>query len=288
MSIANCGGEQFKLALACAWQFAWQLAAALQLSIPVHEGGVVVTVQLPWQLPMHVADPGVYEHVPLHMPVQLAPAWTLQLPVHIPMHWPPVNMPVHAAEQLPLACASHVPSHLPLQVVPEADEPSHIPVHLPPHDPLKLAVQPAAHVPVHIGASQLPEHSPMHWTAAVAVHDPLHVPMQAKLGAVTSQVASHEPLQPTTTSPPVQLALTSQLALAVQLASQVPWTMRSAWHWGGWSVSVIESDDFSAAMYVLRTLHASLAVVFVVSRLRSALISLQTLSHWACVFAAAV
>jgi len=47
MATVACGGVQFRLALACDVQFALQLALTLQLSVPVQEGGVVVTEQLP-------------------------------------------------------------------------------------------------------------------------------------------------------------------------------------------------------------------------------------------------
>jgi hypothetical protein len=99
---------------------------------------------------------------------------------------------------------------------------------MPPHVPEKLAVQPAVQVPVHDGAVQVPEHSPEHDAAAVAVQDPSHVPMQVTLGAVTSHSPLHVPLHPTTTSPPIQLACTLQFALALQSASQLAWTERSA------------------------------------------------------------
>jgi hypothetical protein len=66
-------------------------------------------MQPPWQLPVHIAAPGVYEHVPLHEPLHIAPAATLQLPVHMPLHVPPEKCPMHCAWQLPVAFASHVP-----------------------------------------------------------------------------------------------------------------------------------------------------------------------------------
>ena len=228
MSKFTCGGEHSSVACACAWQSPWQVAVPLQLSVPVHVGLLTAAEQEPWHSPMHVAEPGVYEHVPLHMPLHEAPAATLQLPVHMALHVPPENIPVHIAEHDPDALASQVPTHLPLHAAPVIELPSHMPVQLPPHVPEKLALQPASQVPVHIGAVHDPEHSPMHETAAVAVHEPLHVPLQAKLGAFTSHCALHDPLQSTTTSPPVQLAITSQLALASQSASQLACTPMSA------------------------------------------------------------
>ncbi len=69
----------------------WHSALAEQLSMPVHVGGVVMTEHEPWHSPMQVADPGVYEQVPLHMPLHIAPAATVHLPVHIPLQVPPEN-----------------------------------------------------------------------------------------------------------------------------------------------------------------------------------------------------
>src|SRR5271165_545461 len=83
-------------------------------------------------------------------------------------------------------------------------------------------------------------------------------------------------------------AVTSHLAAAVHCASQLPCTETSAWHAGGCTTRAIWKGVFSAAMYVLRTLQAALAVVCVVSSARSALMSLQTLSHWASTPVAAV
>jgi hypothetical protein len=66
----------------------------------------------------------------------------LQVPTHLPLHWPVVFWP------------------------------SHVPLQLPPHEPLKLAVQPASQLPVHVGASHDPLHSPEHETAACAEQVP--------------------------------------------------------------------------------------------------------------------
>jgi hypothetical protein len=107
-------------------------------------------------------------------------------------------------------------------------EPSHVPVHMPPQVPENIAVQPASHEPVHDGAVQVPEHSPVQLTFTVAVHEPWHVPVHMALGAVTSHAPLQVPLHPTTTSPPMQFAAAEHFALAVQLASQVPSTVRSA------------------------------------------------------------
>ena len=52
----------------------------------------------------------------MHVPLHIAEACAVQEPVHMPMHWPPLNLPMHWAEQLPVAFAEHVPTHLPLQV----------------------------------------------------------------------------------------------------------------------------------------------------------------------------
>src|SRR5271165_712173 len=103
--------------------------------------------------------------------------------------------------------------------------------------------------------------------------------MHTRLGLVTSHSALHDPLHPTTTSPPVQLAETSQLALAAQVASQLACTFRLAWQ-SKLTVRAIDTPFMrSAWMYAFKTPHASLAVVLVVSSPRSALISLQTVSH---------
>ncbi len=179
---------------------------------------------------MHVAEPGVYEHVLLHMPLhERAGRHVAASGGDMALHVPPREHPgAHRAEHDLDAFASQVPTHLPLHAAPVIEFPSHMPVQLPPHVPEKLALQPASQVPVHIGAVHDPEHSPMHETAAVAVHEPLQEPVHAKLGAVTSHWALHDPLQPTTTSPPVQLAFTSQLALAWQSASQLACTPMSA------------------------------------------------------------
>jgi hypothetical protein len=101
-------------------------------------------------------------------------------------------------------------------------------VQCPPQLPEKLAEHPAEQLPVQVGASQLPVHSPEQLTAAVAVHSPLHVPLQAKLGAWTSHCAPQVPLHVPTTSPPVQLAVTSQLALAAHDAWQLAWALTLA------------------------------------------------------------
>jgi hypothetical protein len=83
------------LALACAWQSPWHSALPEQLSFPSHVGGLTCAEQLPWHSPLQVADPGVYEQVPLHEPLHEAPACTVQSPVHLPLHVPPENLPVH-------------------------------------------------------------------------------------------------------------------------------------------------------------------------------------------------
>jgi hypothetical protein len=146
----------------------------------------------------------------------------------MPLHVPPEKFPVHIAMQEPEALASHVPTHLPMQAAPLTEFPSHVPMQLPPQEPVNIAEHPASHEPVHIGAVQVPVHSPLHCTAALAVQEPLHVPMQAKLGAVTSHWALQVPMHATSTSPPVQLAMTSQFALAWHSASHEAWTLRSA------------------------------------------------------------
>ena len=177
------GGEHTTWALALALQSPWHSAAPEHESVPVHDGWVIATLQPPWHWPLQVADPGVYEQVPLHVPLHVAPVDTLHLPVHFPLQVPPENVPEQAAWHAPLAWASHVPAQVPLQVAPLTLLPLHVPVQLPPQLPEKFAVHPALQLPLQLGASQVPVHSPLQLTAAVAVHSPLHVPLHAKLGS---------------------------------------------------------------------------------------------------------
>src|SRR5215472_13535535 len=191
----------------------------------------------------------------------------------------------------PFACALHVPWHLPLQLpmaVPMAAAPSHMPWQLPPQTPLKFAVQPASHVPVHIGAVQDPVQLPLHITAAVAVHSPLQLPMHATLGPCTSQAALQVPLHPTSTEPPVQFAVTSQFAFASHDPSQLAWALTLAEQLNTTLRLSVAPAARSALMCVLRTVHASDAVVFDVSSPRSPLIPLQMASHCASTPAAAL
>ncbi len=218
------------------------------------------------------------------MPLQLAPAATLHDPVHCAEHVPPENFPVHCAVHDPLAFALHVPEHVPWQTPAALVVPLHVPVQVPPHEPLKPAVQPASHDPVHVGAVHVPVHSPEHDTAAVAVQDPEHVPLHAKLGAVTSHWALHDPLQVAPMVPvhvagvTAQLACASHCASTLALASQF-WTAVTE------TVTPALTSDW---MYVDRTLHAACAVVWVVSRPSEPLISLQVVTHCAWRFVAAL
>jgi hypothetical protein len=199
-------------------------------------------------------------------------------------------LPVHAAEHDPLAFAEQVPEHVPAQaafvtwVVPLLA--LQLPVQLPPHEPEKLALQPASHVPDHVGAVHVPEHVPLHCTAADAVHEPWHEPVQLALGAVTSHSALQEPLQPTSIVPPVHVAgVTVQFACA----SHEAWTLALAVQEPGATTSeIVTPAARSALMYVDRTPHALPASVCVVSRPSAPFISLQVASHFASRFVAAV
>src|SRR5262249_18501928 len=119
--------------------FAWSFASHLPLhsalicggvTLPVHFGASIFTLQSPLQVPSHFAEP-----------------WISQLPPHLPV-------------QEPEADASHLPSQLPAQE-PVLSLPSHLPSHLPPQVPLK----PASHEPLHVplqAAAALISHEPLH------------------------------------------------------------------------------------------------------------------------------
>src|SRR4051812_35468623 len=109
--------------------------------------------------------------------------------------------------------------------------------------------------------------------------------MHAKLGAVTSHFASHEPLHSTVTSPPVQCADTSQPPL--HCPSHVPCAFTSALQLKSTVMVTVTPAASAVLTRALRTPHASAADVFVVSSPRSAFIALHTVSHLASSFVAA-
>src|SRR5438477_398896 len=86
-----------------------------------------------------------------------------------------------------------------------------------------------------------------------AEQPPWQLPMHATLGAVTSHSASHVPLHCTTTSPPVQCALMSQLAFALHVAWQFACALMSAEQLKSTVNVTVTPAASAAATRVLRT-----------------------------------